>query len=55
MTTMPTLMPKDAHPELTPWDALQAVLLTHYFEPDIEAARVLFAAVAAHRLTGQPV
>ncbi len=55
MTTTPTLMPKDAQPEPTPWESLQAVLLTHYHEPDLEAARTIFAAVVAHRLTGQPV
>ncbi len=42
-------------PKISPWDALQAVLLAHYHEPDLEAARTLFAAVAAHRLPGQPV
>ena len=55
MTTMPEPLSRHAHPEPTPWDALQAVLLAHYHEPDLEAARTLFAAVAAHRLPGQPV
>ncbi len=59
MTTTPELLPRDALPapraESGPWDSLQAVLLAHYHEPDLEAVRVLFAAVAAHRLPGQPV
>ena len=37
------------------WCAVVKVLKTHYHEPDLAAARVLYAAVAAHRLTGQPV
>src|SRR5579863_3653749 len=32
-----------------------AVLREHHFRPDIQAARGLYAAVAAHRLPGQPV
>src|SRR5688572_11975447 len=38
-----------------PWDAVVAVLNAHYYEPDIEAARVLYSGVAAHDLKGQPV
>ena len=37
------------------WDAVVRALHTHYYEPDIEAARALYAAVAAHDLSGQPV
>ena len=55
MTTMPEPLSQHAQPEPSPWDALQAVLHAHYHEPDLEAARVLYSAVAAHRLTGQPV
>lgn len=38
-----------------PWEAVVAVLKTHYYEPDIQAARALYSAVAAHDLKGQPV
>ena len=55
MTTMPELLPVYAPPEPSPWDALQAVLQAHYHDPDLEAARALYAAVAAHRLAGQLV
>ena len=41
--------------EMKHWDAVVNALSTHYHEPDIEAARVLYAAVAAHDLKGQPV
>ena len=41
--------------EGTRWNAVVRVLQTHYHEPDVEAARALYAAVAAHDLTGQPV
>lgn len=37
------------------WDHVVSVLRKHFYEPDIEAARVLYAAVAAHALNGQPV
>ena len=38
------------------WNAVVAVLNTHYHEPDIQAARALYASVAAHGLqNGQPV
>ena len=37
------------------WETVVRVLRTHYHDPDIEAARALYAAVAAHDLTGQPV
>lgn len=39
----------------TQWDQVVNVLNAHYYEPDIEAARVLYAAIAAHDLKGQPV
>jgi len=56
MNPVSELLPyRDTAPEPTPWESLQAVLLTNYFEPDVEAVRTLFAAVAAHRLPGQPV
>jgi hypothetical protein len=37
------------------WEQVKKVLERHYFEPDVQAARVLYAAVAAHDLTGAPV
>ena len=59
MTTIPELLPRGTQPgplaESGPWELLQAVLQAHCHEPDLEAVRVLFAAVAAHRLPGQPV
>ena len=39
----------------SPWERVEAVLSHHYFEPDLQAARALYAAIAAHRLIGQPV
>jgi hypothetical protein len=42
-------------PRPTAWQQVETVLLQHYFQPDLEAARALYAAIAAHRLTGQPV
>ena len=59
MTTTPEPLPRDTQPEppaeFGPWDSLQAVLQAHYHQPDLEAVRVLYSAVAAHRLPGQPV
>jgi hypothetical protein len=38
------------------WLRVEEVLSRHYFKPDLQAARALYAAVAAHRLTdGRPV
>jgi hypothetical protein len=37
------------------WQKVEAALLSHYFEPDLQAARAFYSAIAAHRLTGQPV
>jgi hypothetical protein len=37
------------------WNEVEKVLRAYYHEPDIEAARVLYAAVAAHDLKGQQV
>jgi len=44
-----------AGPRKSPWDAVVGVLKMHYHEPDVDAARALYAAVAAHDLNGQPV
>lgn len=38
-----------------PWDAVVSVLNKHYHEADMQAARALYSAVAAHDLQGQPV
>ncbi len=37
------------------WDEVEAALLAHFCEPDLEAVRVILAAVAAHILPGPPV
>ncbi len=37
------------------WDEVEAALLAHYCEPDLEAVRAVLAAVAAHMLPGPPV
>lgn len=40
---------------LDPWKTVEQALLAHYHQPDIEAARALYSAYAAHRLVGAPV
>ena len=59
MSTTPDSLPQyvqpEPHAESGPWESLQRVLLARFHEPDLEAVRVLYAAVAAHRLSGQPV
>jgi hypothetical protein len=37
------------------WEKVESALQAHHYEPDLQAARVLYAALAAHRLAGQPV
>jgi len=37
------------------WAKVERALLTHCHKPDLDGARALYAAVAAHRLPGQPV
>jgi hypothetical protein len=39
----------------TKWEAVVAALRKHFHQPDLQAARALYAAVAAHGLKGQPV
>src|SRR5262245_36010711 len=39
----------------TLWKAVEASLLAHHHEPDVEAARALYSGVAAHSLSGPPV
>jgi hypothetical protein len=46
---------RDSRPRESKWAAVVRVLRKHYHEPDIKAARALYAAVAAHDLAGQPV
>lgn len=36
------------------WEAVKAALLANFYKPDIEAAQILFASVAAHRITDHP-
>jgi hypothetical protein len=49
-------MPSASNPSAEPrWQAVVDTLKTHFHEPDLEAARVLYSAVAAHDLNGQPV
>jgi hypothetical protein len=37
------------------WEAVDVALGAHHHEPDLQAARALYSALAAHRLPGQPV
>jgi hypothetical protein len=37
------------------WLEVETALRDHFFEPDVEAARAFYAALAAHHLDGQPV
>jgi hypothetical protein len=37
------------------WTRVEEVLMANYHNPDIEAARALYSAFAAHRLSGAPV
>jgi hypothetical protein len=39
----------------TAWTEVEVALDTHFYEPDVEAARAFYAALAAHGLKGQPV
>src|SRR5579863_4124494 len=39
---------------LSPWKAVEAALWAHFHQPDIEAAQILFASVAAHRIVDYP-
>jgi hypothetical protein len=39
----------------TVWGAVEAAILKHHHKPDLEAARILYSAVAAHSLEGAPV
>jgi hypothetical protein len=37
------------------WSAVETALLDHHFRPDLQAARAVYAGIAAHRLSGTPV
>jgi hypothetical protein len=37
------------------WGEVEVALYEHFYEPDVEAARAFYAAIAAHDLKGQPV
>jgi hypothetical protein len=37
------------------WGNLEVALYEHFYQPDVEAARAFYAALAAHGLRGQPV
>jgi hypothetical protein len=37
------------------WANVEAALLKHHYKPDLQAARAMYAALAAHKLPGQPV
>src|SRR5664280_591376 len=39
----------------TLWSEVERVLLVHYYEPELQGAQALCAAIAAHKLRGQPV
>lgn len=39
----------------SPWQDVESTLYDHYYEPDIEAARALYSAIAAHYLPGPAV
>lgn len=39
----------------TAWEQVESVLLKHHHKPDLQAARGVYAGVAAHRLSGAPV
>jgi hypothetical protein len=50
-----TIIPRESVAKLDNWSHVAAVLKQHYHNPDIDAVRVVYSAVAAHDLQGQPV
>src|SRR4051812_3928383 len=38
-----------------PWECMSSALLEYFYEPDLDAVRATYAAIAAHPLSGQPV
>jgi hypothetical protein len=61
MNTQITNNPNDLTPAIivaqgqSVWQEAENTLQRHYHQPDLQAARALYASIAAHRLTGQPV
>src|SRR5262245_25116439 len=52
---MTTVAPhKAADGDSAPWKTMVSTLEELFYEPDIEAARALYSAVAAHRLVDRP-
>lgn len=51
---VPSPLSSSADP-FSSWYVVETVLLKHHHQPDLQAARALYAAIAAHRLKGQPV
>lgn len=47
--------PSAIAPVANHWAAVENTLKAHYHNPDLQAARAVFASIAAHRLTGAPV
>ncbi len=43
------------NPLVLAWQAVEAAFRKWYHQPDLQAARILYASLAAHRMTGQPV
>ena len=52
MTALPL---RHTDPDERLWRAVAAVVREHHYNPDIEAARALYAGIAAHRLAGTAV
>src|SRR5437870_4050581 len=53
LTALDSRRPEPSKPDA--WQAVESVLQNHHHQPDMEAARVLYSAVAAHKLAGAPV
>jgi hypothetical protein len=58
-TANPPLIPADVRvvlePTSTAWQQIETVLKKHYYKPDLQAARAVYACVCAHLLDGPPV
>ena len=52
---VPTITSELLGPVACSWRDVESALVAHYHSPDLQAARALYAAIAAHRLKGQPV
>ena len=51
----PVEAPAILKPAVTPWERIENVLTKHYYKPDLQAARAVYACVCAHQLDGPPV